>query len=64
MTRLVLVAALAACASFPVAANATESCYYRSGSIYVCRDAEYRACLLYGSLGPSVTNFEVGTGCP
>lgn len=62
--RLVLAAALAAGATVPLAAHASETCYVDSGRVYVCRDAEYRACVLYGSLGPSATNFEVGNGCP
>ena len=64
MTRLVFASALAVAAAVPIAADASETCYLRRGSVYVCRDAEYRACLLYGSLGPSATDFDVGNGCP
>ena len=62
MTRLVLAVALAAGALAPVAASASESCYYRGALAEACRDPEYRACLLYGRV--VVVPFEVGNGCP
>ncbi len=61
MTRLVLAAALVA-AAVPVAAQASETCYYRGSLAEVCRDAEYRACLLYGHVAR--VPFEAGNGCP
>lgn len=63
MGRLVLAAALAAGLALPTGASASETCYAELGRAYVCRDPEYRACLLYGSLGPDATDFEAGN-CP
>lgn len=62
VTRLVLAAALAAAAAVPVTANATETCYYRNATVHVCRDPEYRACLLY--VGVRNVEVPVGNGCP
>jgi hypothetical protein len=62
MRRLALAVALAAGLAVPVAAHATESCYYRGRLAEACRDPEYRACLLYGSVAG--VPYEVGNGCP